>query len=74
MQVISCDICKKRIDNPITDRTFYYVSSFSICEPCKDGLEVQVKPAVRAKEPFTMEWYGKFVTDSLGKAVQKGKI
>jgi hypothetical protein len=74
MQTICCDVCKKKVDNPITDRSFYYVANFAICEPCKDNLEIQVKPTVRNKEPFALEWYGKLITDSLGKAVQKGRI
>jgi len=74
MQTVYCDVCRKKMDNPITDRTFFYVANFSVCEPCKDNLEALMKPTVRTKEPFAMEWYGKLVRDSLGKAVQKGKI
>jgi hypothetical protein len=74
MQIISCDICKKKMDNPITDRTFYYISNHSICEPCKDNLEYSLKPTVRNKEPFTMDWYHKLIQDSLDKAAQKGRI
>jgi len=74
MQTVYCDICRKKMDNPITDRTFYYVANFSMCEPCKDNLEALLKPTVRTKEPFSMEWYEKLIRDSLGKAAQKGRI
>jgi hypothetical protein len=74
MQTITCDICKKKMDNPITDRTFYYIGSHSICEPCKDSLEYSVKPTVRTKEPFAMDWYHKLLSDSLVKASQKGRV
>jgi hypothetical protein len=74
MQTITCDICKKKVDNSITGRTFFYVGPHSMCEPCKDNLEYSVKPNVRAKEPFSYEWYFKLLSDSLGKAVQKGRI
>ncbi|MCL2719788.1 MAG: hypothetical protein FWD47_00420 [Treponema sp.] len=71
---IACDICKKKLDEVITDRTFFYYANRSICEPCKDNLEYSIKPTVRNKEPFSMEWYEKMVRDSLDKAVQKGRI
>jgi hypothetical protein len=62
------------MDNPITDRTFFYISDNGICEPCKENLDAQIKSQVRNKDPFSYEWYEKFVQDSLAKAVQKGKI
>ena len=74
MQTVSCDICRKKMDNPISDRTFFYIGNHSICEVCKDGFEYQIKPTIRNKEPFAMDWYQKLVRDSLDKAVQKGKI
>jgi len=74
MQIISCDICKKKMDDPITDRTFFYIGSHSVCETCKDNLEYSIKPTVRHKEPFSMDWYHKLLMDSLDKAAQKGRI
>ncbi|MDR2942106.1 MAG: hypothetical protein LBV17_05910 [Treponema sp.] len=74
MQVISCDICKKKMDNPVTDRTFYYIGGYGLCEACKDNLEYSIKPTIRNKEPFSMEWYRKILGDSLEKATQKGRI
>jgi len=74
MITISCDVCRKKLDDPQTDRDFFYVANHSICEPCKDNLESQIKPTVRNKEPFAIEWYEKLIRDSLDKAVQKGKI
>jgi len=74
MITITCDICKKKMDNPITDRTFFYYANRSICEPCRDGLEYSVKPTMRAKEPFAMDWYQKMMRDALDKAVQRGRV
>jgi len=74
MVSVSCDICKKKVDDPMTDRTLFYYANHSICEPCKDSLEFQVRELVRDKEPFEMEWYRKTMMDSLNKGVQKGKI
>jgi hypothetical protein len=74
MHTISCDVCKKKMDNPKPDRDFYYISRFGICEPCKDSLDSQIRQTIRNKEPFATDWYEKYVNDSLEKAVQKGKI
>ena len=74
MQSVYCDICKKKMDNPITDRTFYYIEKHSICEPCKDNMEASIKPTVRNKDPFAVEWYSKLVLDTLDKGVSKGRI
>ena len=74
MQVISCDICKKKIDNPITDRTFYYLAGKGICEPCKESMDAAIKPQIRGKDPFVYEWYEKLIRDSIEKGTQKGRI
>jgi hypothetical protein len=70
---VYCDVCKKKMDNPITDRSFFYYANFSICEPCKDSFEISVRPQVRNKEPFAMDWYQKLMRDTLEKACQKGR-
>jgi hypothetical protein len=74
MQSFYCDICKKKIDNPTSGTSFFYYAEHSICEPCKDNLEFQIKPAIRAKDPYTVDWYNKLVGDSISKAIQKGKV
>ena len=74
MQVVSCDICRKKMDNPVTGRNFFYFADSGICEPCKEVLEGQIRNTIRSKEPFAVEWYNKLVSDSLEKAIQKGKI
>jgi len=73
MQVITCDVCRKKVDDPMTGRTFFYYSQYEVCEACKDNLEVQIKSTVRTKDPFSYEWYGKLINDSLTKAVSKGR-
>jgi hypothetical protein len=74
MQTTYCDVCKKKIDDPVTNLTFYYFEKFGVCEPCKDSLEAQIKPTMRDKEPYAINWYSKLITDSLDKGCQKGKI
>jgi hypothetical protein len=70
---VYCDVCKKKMDNPITDKTFFYYANFSVCEACKDNLEYQVKPQVREKEPFSMDWYHKLMRDTFARAAQRGR-
>jgi hypothetical protein len=61
------------MDNPKTGETFFYYANFGVCEACKDNLEYQIKPQIRANDPFVMDWYRKLVNDTFTKAVQKGK-
>jgi len=70
---VYCDVCKKKMDNPITDKTFFYYANVSVCEDCKDKLEAQVKPQVRAREPFGMDWYHKLMLDTFSRAAQRGR-
>ena len=72
MITVSCDICKKKMDDQ--NNALFPYANHSICEPCKDTLELQVKDNVRNKDPFDFEWYGKMMRDTVGKAVQKGKL
>jgi hypothetical protein len=74
MVSVACDICKKKIDNPNTDRTLFYYDKHLVCEPCKDSFEYNIRTDLRANDPFVMERYRKLIRDTLDKAVQKGKI
>ena len=74
MITITCDICKKKVDDAQYGRTFFYYATHNVCEPCKDALELQVKTTIRNKDPFTQEWYQKYLDDTISKAIQKGKI
>ncbi|MCL2271225.1 MAG: hypothetical protein FWC19_00270 [Treponema sp.] len=73
MITISCDVCKKKMDDPQYGRNFFYYASHSVCESCKDSLELNIKNAIRSRDPFEINWFEKYVTDSLDKAAQKGK-
>ena len=74
MKALYCDVCRKALSNPISNRNYWHIGTRDICEPCKDGLEVVLKPVVRAKTPFNYEWYLKLITDSIEKAIQKGRF
>jgi hypothetical protein len=73
MQTVFCDICRKKMDNPVTNRNFFYFEKHSVCEPCKENLELQIRPTLRTKDPFNWEWYTKLIVESIDKAIQKGK-
>jgi hypothetical protein len=74
MIIVSCDVCKKKMDNSEYGRNFFFIAHHSICEPCKESLEQQIRPTMRNKDPFATDWYEKLLKDSLDKAVQRGKI
>jgi len=74
MITITCDICKKKVDDAQYGRSFFYYATHNICEACKDALELTVKTKIRESDPYETNWYEKFVDDSINKAIQKGKI
>jgi hypothetical protein len=73
MLTVTCDICKKKVDDSMNGRTFFHYAKHSVCESCKDNLELQVKTTVRDKDPFSYEWYDKYIDDTITKAIHKGK-
>jgi hypothetical protein len=74
MLTVTCDVCRKKIDDPFYGRTFFYFAYHNVCEDCKEDLDYQVRDIIREQEPFDYNWYGEYVTQSLDKAVQKGKF
>ena len=73
MQTITCDVCRKKVDDSFTGRTFFYFAEHNVCEACRDNMESQIKSTVRTKDPFSYDWYNKVVVDTFAKAVSKGK-
>ncbi len=74
MKTLACDVCKRAIQNPIKDRNYYHIENRDLCEPCKENLDLILKPVVRSKHPFNYEWYERLIMDSIEKAVRKGKF
>jgi len=74
MKSLTCDICKKSIQNPVSERNYYHLENRDICEPCKDSVDAAIKPVVRSKHPFNFAWYERVLMDTVEKAVAKGKI
>jgi hypothetical protein len=74
MKTLTCDVCKQKIQTPFANRNYFHLAHRDLCESCKDTLELQIKPIVRTKGPFSYDWYDKLVQDSIEKAVEKGKF
>ncbi|MDR0475145.1 MAG: hypothetical protein LBH43_15915 [Treponema sp.] len=74
MKTITCDVCRAKIQQPITNRNYFQLAHRDICESCHDELQLQIKPVIRTKQPFNYNWYDNFVQDSIEKAIQKGKF
>jgi len=74
MKWINCDICKKKFEEPIAGRDCFHIIHWDICEPCKEAVELVIRPTLRTKDPFNYEWYDKLLTDTIEKSIQKGKV
>jgi hypothetical protein len=58
----------------VSNRNYFHLAHRDLCEACKDDLEATLKPVVRTKSPFNYDWYNQLLTDSIEKAIQKGKF
>lgn len=74
MKHLICDVCKKVVEEPITDRTVFHIRQFDICEGCRDDLEAAVKNQVRTKKPFDFLWYQKLRLDLLETGAKSNRI
>ncbi|MDR3335610.1 MAG: hypothetical protein LBT16_00265 [Treponema sp.] len=74
MKTLTCDVCKRTIHDPQSDRNYYHLAHRELCENCKDELELQLKPIVRTRQPFNYEWYDQLLQDSIEQSILKGKI
>jgi hypothetical protein len=74
MKTLTCDVCRHKMEEPVTGRTYFHICHRDLCEPCKDDLEALIKPVLRSQEPFNYEWYTRLIRESVEKAVQKGKF
>ena len=74
MKTLACDICETILQSPIPGRTYFHLAHRDICESCRDKLDYLIKPVVRAKSPFSYEWYTKLFIDNMEKSISKGKV
>jgi hypothetical protein len=74
MKTLTCDVCKRAIQQPVAGRNYFHMAHRDICEACHDQLEGVLKPVVREKQPFNYEWFNRLTLDSIEKAIQRGKF
>ena len=48
MDTLTCDVCKKVLTNPVTERTYWHFQTYDVCDECKDDMEWKLRPIVRA--------------------------
>ncbi len=67
-------MCRKEVVDPISDRTFFHITTHDLCESCKDAMDDRLKPLMRSHVPFTEEWYNQTVESLIQGAIQKGRF
>jgi hypothetical protein len=74
MKTLICDVCKRTIKQPVADRNYFHIGNRELCEPCKDQLDLFLKPIIRTKQPFNYEWFDRLTQESVEKAIERGKF
>ena len=74
MKTLICDVCKQKLQEPISGRNYFHLAHRDLCESCKDDLDLFIKPIIRTQDPFNYVWYDKLVQETIEKAILKGKI
>ncbi|MDR1908435.1 MAG: hypothetical protein LBQ35_00770 [Spirochaetaceae bacterium] len=74
MKSLTCDVCKRKIEQPETDRTFFHYANRDLCEACKEDLELVIKPVIRDRQPFNYEWFDPFVREAIEEAIGRGSF
>jgi hypothetical protein len=73
MKTLYCDICGKALENPVPARTYFHIREFDICEPCKDTVELRLRPILRNHFPYSPEWYEQELIGLIQKGIQAGR-
>ena len=74
MKQLICDVCKKVIVDPVATWNYFHVADIDICEPCRDDLQLALKPTMRGKAPFDFAWSDELTLKLLRDGMQKGRI
>jgi hypothetical protein len=74
MKVLYCDVCKKPVQSPMPNLSYFHIADIDICEPCNDELRVITKHQLRGKKPFDYGWYDEFTLRILRDGIQRGKL
>ncbi len=57
MRSLNCDVCQKDLEAGVSDRDYWHICEYDICEDCKDALDARLKPVVRKHFPYSQDWY-----------------
>lgn len=74
MKSLKCDICRKEIDNPIPNKSWYSVREFDLCLPCKNQVYARLQPIVLEHNPYSKQWHDQQLVGMIKKAISAGKI
>jgi competence CoiA-like predicted nuclease len=73
MKSLICDVCHKPLTTARGGLEYVHIAHRELCEDCNDKLNQEIKPILRAKQPFNYEWFDRLVQDSIEKAIARGK-
>ncbi|ULQ60101.1 hypothetical protein K7I13_01885 [Brucepastera parasyntrophica] len=79
MKTVHCDICKKVIVSPIpggenpAEMPFFHYREYIICEPCKDVIDVRLRPVLRNHFPYSAEWYEQQFVDFINAGIRANR-
>ncbi len=57
MKALYCDVCRKELVDAITERTYWNIREYEICEICKESIELKLRKLLRSHIPFTQDYY-----------------
>ncbi|HUX41154.1 MAG TPA: hypothetical protein VMV83_08340 [Rectinemataceae bacterium] len=76
MKKLTCDACGHEIESPSPDRNYFHIEDWDVCEPCKESIEMEIRPIMRGKVPFDYDWYRDLMIKSIAQhnAKLKGDV
>lgn len=74
MKSLYCDICRKEIESPVAEWNYFHIREFDVCDPCKQQLDIRLRPIVLKHFPYSPEWYEQTVIGMLEKGSSAGRI
>ena len=57
MKTLHCDVCRKELTNPVAERNYWHIREYDVCEPCKETIELKIRPTIRQHVPYSQVWY-----------------
>jgi hypothetical protein len=67
---ITCDVCKKVIEDAEKDVNYYTFRDMDICRPCKKKFDRDMEDRMEEVDPFHFHQYWKTYNKELMKAVK----